>query len=285
MSEPSEDSDRLKPVARLITRNQILHMAKAITFIDLEMSGGDPERHWIIQSGGVLANFPSLNAFCSFEQKVRPVTLEGCQWRALRIAHFSRKGWKDAVGIHKAMRTIRQHTCGRIVAGWDLSQDLKFIEAACRRTGTEFPRPLGYLDVQHWAQDRLNLPQRPGLQAVADMLRIPRRTKHDALEDSRAMFHIFRMLWQYSPQELQALTTGLLPDRVLPNHPIRLARPRFQDRMRELLRYITTDPSIFMRHERVKSTGEVQLLSRQTGSKGDMPIGSACPLAKERILQ
>lgn len=228
---------------------RILKDARIISFIDLEMSGGNPELHSIIQEGGVLARLPSLQSHSWFEQKVKPRTLEGCQWRALRIAHFSWKRWRNAIPVFRALKILRHNMNRTIAAFWDPSQDLKFIFAQCELEALPPPEPLAYLDVQEWAQDRLNLPYRPSLQAVADLLKIPRRQKHDALEDSRATYHVFRMLWLYGPGELETVIATLDADRELPTGPIALPPEKLHERLRELVNYMSTDPTVFMRHQ------------------------------------
>jgi DNA polymerase III epsilon subunit-like protein len=256
MSDQSIDSFSALNSVRISKLLRILKSARIISFVDLEMSGGNPELHSIIQEGGVLARFPSLQSSSWFEQKVKPRTLEGCQWRALRIAHFSWKRWRNAIPIFRALKILRHNMAHAIAAFWDPSQDLKFIYAQCQREGMPPPEPLAYLDVQEWAQDRLNLPYRPALQTVADMLKIPRRRKHDALEDSRATYHIFRMLWLYSPGELEAVVATLDANRELPTDSIVLPPERLQERLRELVKYMSTDPTVFMRHQKPSTQAE-----------------------------
>jgi DNA polymerase III epsilon subunit-like protein len=229
---------------------QALKITRRISFIDLEMSGGNSDRHMILQAGGVLTDFPSLATLRSFERKIWPATLKGCQWQAVRVSGFKWSVWKkEAVGIYVAMKVLRDFVAGAIIAGWDLSQDLKFIDSACLRTKSPAPKPIAFLDVQHWAQDRLNLPHRPSLQAVCDMLHIP-RPKHDALIDSRATYQVFRLFWQYGPDELPAVLRMLAEGRPMLSNPIRLKPEDLIARKQEILKYITTDPTVFMRHER-----------------------------------
>jgi DNA polymerase III epsilon subunit-like protein len=237
MSEQQKEKRAAPPlVVPLSFAHAAVHNARTISFIDLEMSGGDAQRHAIIQAGGLLTGYPSAQEFRSFERKVKPRTLQGCQWRALRLAHFSYKDWRNAVGIYNVLRILDYYMEGRIVAGWDLSQDVKFIEAACQRTDRRYPRVLAYLDVQKWAQDRLNLPQRPSLRSVAAMLEIPYR-QHDALEDTRATYYIFRHFWQYGPDEARNRKASLRKGR------ISLSRNALRARQTELLAYLRSPQS------------------------------------------
>ncbi len=243
----SNSSD--KPLIRLpsqqphlVAARRALLDARRISFPDLEMNGTRPDIHRIIQVGGVLANFPGLQFASWFERKVKPGPLKDSDWFALRkIVCYSSARWQDAVGIRTALHLVERLMSNSIVAWWDGSLDMRFLQATWQRMDWRPPNAVAFLDLQKWAQDRLQFDQRPGLQAVADMLKIPRARKHDALEDSLASAHIFRMFWQYSALELEELVPQLDPERTPDIGPIFLSRQLRAERLEEILPYLSID--------------------------------------------
>lgn len=225
----------------------VLTSSSKLVFLDCEMSGGNPDFNQVIQVGAEKAGFPGLELRSSFERKIKPSTLRGAQRRALRIAHYSVDRWKSAVGIRTALYKLHKISYDCLLAGWDFGQDLRFIYKTCERTDMSPPRCRGYIDVQSWARDRLRLPFKPGLQQVAETLKIQRRMAHDALDDAHVTYMAFRVLWRFSPEELWQMIPSLdWTSHLAAETAIRLGPQQLADRLEELAKYVILKPETLM---------------------------------------
>lgn len=183
------------PITALLQRD--------LAFLDCEMTGGDPERHEIIEIGCVRSHLPRMAKLGEFGTKVAPRTMRGSSKGSVRIARYSPAQWKGAIDIDPALRQLRDFANGSLLVGWATHHDLLFLNAAARRLGVEPFFTDGYIELQDWAQARFRLPRKPGLQRIADQLKVVRDEEHSALEDALVTFEVFRMLWRYSPEDLE----------------------------------------------------------------------------------
>lgn len=175
---------------------------KDLVFLDCEMTGGDPERNDIIEIGAVRSRLPDLPLLGQLAVKVAPRTTRGTNQTSLRIAGYSAKEWKTALTVEDAMRRLQEFAGGATLVGWATYNDLLFVSAAATRVGVEGLLGDAYVELQDWAQRRLRFKNTPGLQRVADQLKIVRDQEHSAIEDALVTYEVFRMLWRYSPEEL-----------------------------------------------------------------------------------
>jgi len=179
-------------------------LERDLVILDCEMSGGDAERHDIIEIGAARARLPELTVLSELSLKVAPRGSHGANQESLRIAGYSAKGWKGAVAIDAALRELADFSAGALLVGWATYNDLLFVQAAAARVPIEGLLGEAYLEVQDWAQQRLHFGRSPGLQRVADQLKIVRDQDHSAIEDALVTYEVLRMLWRYSPEELDA---------------------------------------------------------------------------------
>jgi len=182
---------------------------KDLVFIDFEMTGGDTERHDIIEVGAVRSRLPELAVLGELSVKVAPRTTRGTNLNSLRIAGYSAKEWKSAIPVEDALAHLQEFAAGSTFVGWATYNDLLFLVAAATRAGLDGLVGDAYLELQDWAQARLHLTRTPGLQRVADQLKIVRDQEHSAIEDALVTFEVFRMLWRYSAEELDQIAPEL----------------------------------------------------------------------------
>ncbi len=180
-----------------------------LVFLDCEMTGGDPERHDIIEIGAVRVRLPDLATLGELSVKVAPRGRHGANPTSLRIAGYSPKEWKSAIPIDDALVRFQEFAAGSLLVGWATYNDLLFVLAAAGRAGIHGLVGEAYLELQDWAQQRLHLPRSPGLQRVADQLKIVRDREHSAIEDALVTYEVFRVFWRYSPDELDLVLPTL----------------------------------------------------------------------------
>lgn len=214
-------------------------LEKDLVFLDCEMTGGDLERHDIIEIGAVRSRLPDLSVIAELRLKVEPRTTRGANQTSLRIAGYSAKDWKTAVSMQEALQQLAEFAAGGIFVGWATYNDLLFVHAAVARLGLESLAGDFYIELQDWAQQRLHLALTPGLQRVANQLKIVRDEEHSAIEDALVTYEVFRMLWRYNTEEI---------DQILPSldwnsyadltGPIEMSDAEAAARRLELARYI-----------------------------------------------
>jgi DNA polymerase III alpha subunit (gram-positive type) len=229
-------------------------LERDLVFLDCEMTGGDPERNEIIEIGAVRSRLPRLPKLEELGAKVAPRTMRGSSRSSVRIAHYSPAQWKGAIDIEPALQRLREFAQNSLLVGWATHHDLLFVNAAARRLGMEPFFADGYVELQKWAQARLRLAKTPGLQRVADQLKVVRDEEHSALEDALVTFEVFRILWRFSPDELERTLPELGWDsyEVL-SGDIGLSGDAAAERAAEVAAYVITDTSPEALLRRLKS--------------------------------
>jgi DNA polymerase III alpha subunit (gram-positive type) len=210
-----------------------------LVFLDCEMTGGDPEKHDVIEIGAVRSRLPELQVVDQLSMKVAPRTTRGTNQNSLRIAGYSAKEWKSAVSIGEALGRLQEFSADSVLVGWATYNDLLFILAAATRAGIDGLVGDAYVELQDWAQQRLHLARTPGLQRVADQLKVVRDQEHSAIEDALVTYEVFRMLWRYSPSDFDSAVPTLDWNSYAElSGPITLSPAEADARRAELARYV-----------------------------------------------
>jgi len=219
-------------------------LKKNLVFLDCEMTGGDPEHHEIIEIGCVRTRLPRMSNLGELGVKVAPRTMRGSNQGSVRIARYSRAQWKGAIDIDPALKKLREFADGCLLVGWATHHDLLFLNASARRVGIDPFFREGYVELQDWARARFHLQQTPGLQRIADQLKVVRDEEHSALEDALVTFEVFRMLWRYSEDKLQQELPQLGWDSYQTlMGDVELEEAEIAHRTSELAAYVVTDTS------------------------------------------
>ena len=215
-----------------------------LVFLDCEMTGGDPDRHDIIEIGAVRSQLPDLPVLGELSVKVAPRGRHGANLDSLRVAGYSPKDWKSASPMDEALRQLQEFAAGSTLVGWATYNDLIFVQAAATRLGVDVLADDQYVELQDWAQARFHLSRSPGLQRIADQLKIVRDQEHSAIEDALVTYEVFRMLWRYGPEELdQILSTLTWTSYAELGGPIEMAPEIVDARRSELGRHVITETS------------------------------------------
>jgi len=164
-----------------------------ISFIDLEMTGLEGSKHEIVEIGLVKVSQPELEIIEKWEAKVRPEHPENADPEALKISGYDPEKWKDAVSLEEMMRILSEKAKGTILAGWNISCDYAFLDAAITRTGISLELHRRVLDVNSYAAAKLGYQfGASGLSSTAKSLGISLEGHHTALPDAMACYEVYK---------------------------------------------------------------------------------------------
>jgi DNA polymerase-3 subunit epsilon len=222
----------------------LLPADRELVFVDCEMTGGHVERNEIIEIGAVRTRLPGLTVLGELHVKVAPRTMRGSNRDSIRIAGYNPKEWRSAVDIAVALEQLAAFAPGALLVGWATHHDLLFLEAACTRCERLPIFSEAYLELQRWAQARFRMSRSPGLQMIADRLKIVRDEEHSALEDALVTFEVMRMLWRFGPEELEQMIHELSWNSYAElAGEISLSDEAIARRLAEIRPYVVTDVS------------------------------------------
>lgn len=168
-----------------------------IAIIDLETSGLNPQRHEIIEIGGVVFDAHTFEKFSTIDMKVKPKTPWLGDPNAYLVNGYNPDEWKDAIPLIEAMKKLRERTAGAVFCAYNMMFDWEFLKEAERTTGIklEFSTPRVDLLSMAWAC----IPQKKmlswSMKSVCTFLNIEREANiHRALNGAEKEFEIYRSL-------------------------------------------------------------------------------------------
>jgi DNA polymerase-3 subunit epsilon len=175
-----------------------------LAFIDLEMTGLDPERDRIVQICiERVVGDATVDRLCSL---VRPDVARGAGMAVHGIAEAELAG---APALAELADRILELLRGAVPVGHAVANDIAFLQAELDRAGRAYA-PGPYLDTLALARRALALPSHR-LGALAEALGIPGHTAHRADEDvrvTRAVFtRVCATLDATTPRALWAVST------------------------------------------------------------------------------
>jgi len=175
-----------------------------LAFIDLETTGLDPDRHEIIEVGGIIVRqsispdggriFETIE---EFEYKVKPEHLELAEPEALRINGYNDLEWMFAPDLTSVMKILADKTADCIMVGQNVFFDWSFLKKAFEKTGVVNKMHWQRLDLismvfaKHYHDETL---ERYNLGALARFFGVENAKAHSALADIRTTFEIYKKL-------------------------------------------------------------------------------------------
>jgi DNA polymerase III epsilon subunit-like protein len=175
-----------------------------LAFIDLETTGLSPDRHEIIEIGGLIVKQipqagrgPKLEVIDEFEFKVKPEHIETAESEALRINGYNEADWLFAPGLKEVMEVVADKTRDACLVGFNIYFDWKFLEAAFAKTGVVPKMHYHRIEVMSMALVKLYHDEQAhsfSLKGVAERLGVKNEQAHTALSDIKATFEIYKKL-------------------------------------------------------------------------------------------
>lgn len=177
-----------------------------LAFIDLETTGLDPERHEIIEIGGLIVKAipvpgrgPNLEVVDQFEFKIKPEHIETAEPEALRINSYNDMEWLFAHDLKQVLPIIAEKTKDCMMVGQNVSFDWGFLQHAFKKCDLKWPMHYHKIDLITMAfmknYHEVNRPlERYNLAALAEYYGISNPKAHSALADIQVTFEIYKKL-------------------------------------------------------------------------------------------
>ncbi|OGG42917.1 hypothetical protein A3G50_01365 [Candidatus Jorgensenbacteria bacterium RIFCSPLOWO2_12_FULL_42_11] len=167
-----------------------------LSFVDTETTGLDLN-HELIELGLVKVDGRDFSVLEEWEIKIKPRHLELADPEALRINHYSEKGWQEAVELETALKIFLEKTANTILVGHNLLFDWFHIHKALAERNL---KPTFYykgLDTFSFGWQKLRqLPdfQNLSLSEMASYFGVSQEKPHSALDDARTTYEVFLKL-------------------------------------------------------------------------------------------
>lgn len=179
-------------------KNDIKYRDLPLIFLDLETTGLEVQNHEIIEIGAIRisSKFP-FEIEEELSIKVAPLNIEKADKKALKVNGFTEEKWKDAMSLQKALKILEDFSKNGVIAGYNISFDWAFLHKAYSEIGKEEPFHYHRLDVLSMAYLKFYSDKsviRFNLSNICETLKVPRGNKHEALEDARATYLVFKKL-------------------------------------------------------------------------------------------
>jgi DNA polymerase III epsilon subunit-like protein len=173
---------------------------RKLIFIDLEMTGLDPDRHEIIEIGWLVVKPRTFKIISEFETKVKPEHIETASEEGLKVAGYSQEKWENAMDLKKVIQKLARVAPNAMLAGSVVWHDWEFLERAFERYKIDPKITIRILPIDALAyiklynQDKLkHLGMRSG---VANYFGIKFSEQHGALVDAKLSYEVFKKLME-----------------------------------------------------------------------------------------
>lgn len=174
-----------------------------LAFIDVEMTGLNPDLHEILSVGVVLVRqewareTPSFEIIEELELKVKPEHIQNADPVSLKVNKYDPVDWTSAISLKEAMEILSKKTEGAIMVGHNVAFDYLFLDKAFRRAGYENKMHYHKLDTVSIAFAKLHGNKDIGrfsLQNLTEHFKIENKNIHTALGDARATLELYKKL-------------------------------------------------------------------------------------------
>ena len=164
-----------------------------ISFIDLEMTGLEAMKHEIVEIGLVKVSPADLSIIETWDSKVKPEHLETNDPEALKISGYNEELWKSAISLKEMMEILALKVQKTVLAGFNISCDYAFLDAAVTKTGIPLDFHRRVLDVNPYASAKLGYDfGSKGLGTLSKDYGINLESHHTALADAIATFELYK---------------------------------------------------------------------------------------------
>lgn len=173
---------------------------RKLVFIDLEMTGSDPQVHEIIEVGWLVVEGRNFKVLSEYEAKVKPEHIETADPEGLKVAGYSQKEWKNAKSLKIVLEKLANVAPNAMLVGLAVFHDWEFLERAFTRYNIMPKFNYRLLPIEAMAFIKLyndqklqSLSLRTGL---ARYYGIDFPEAHGALVDAKLSFQVFKRLME-----------------------------------------------------------------------------------------
>lgn len=122
----------------LLDKSPIEFRSRPLLFIDLELTGLDPEIHEIIEIAALLVRQPDFEIANSYYTKTTPEHPQTADPKAAKINGYSSQGWADAIPLRTALVELIQFAPDCLLAGWAVQNEWDFLNAALKKNNLPY---------------------------------------------------------------------------------------------------------------------------------------------------
>lgn len=167
-----------------------------LSFFDTETTGL-ALTHELTEIGLIKVSGYNFSVLEEWEAKIKPKHIELADPEALKISHYNKEEWKNALDLEAAMKIFLEKTVDTILVGHNLTFDWFHIHKAlieCDLRPTFHYKGLDTFSLG-WQKLR-NLPdcQKISLFEMANHFNVKQDKPHSALDDARTTYKVFLKL-------------------------------------------------------------------------------------------
>jgi DNA polymerase-3 subunit epsilon len=173
---------------------------RPLIFLDIESTGLEIQKHEIIQIGALKTD--SKKPFKIVDQiniKIKPERIKDADKDALKIVGYTEAKWKDGITLKEALAILDEFAKGGIIVGYNVNFDWAILNHAYHGFGRVDPFYYHRVDVMSMAYLKffsIKTLKRFSLGEICTHLKIKRDAAHDALDDARVTYLVFKKLMQ-----------------------------------------------------------------------------------------
>ncbi len=171
---------------------------RPLIFLDIEATGLEIQKNEIIEIGALkVSPKKPFKILDELNLKVKPKHIENADKAALKIVGFTVEKWQDAIDIQEALKKLDDFAEEGVIVGYNVNFDWAILDKAYFEQGRQDPFYYHRLDVMPMAYVKLfnkRSLRRFSLGEIARYFGIKERAKHQALDDARTTYQIFKKL-------------------------------------------------------------------------------------------
>ncbi|MFA5932875.1 MAG: 3'-5' exonuclease [Microgenomates group bacterium] len=171
---------------------------RPLIFLDIESTGLDIQNHEIIQIGAIKTSSQKpFKMVAEINLKVKPERIEDADKDALKLVGYTEAGWKDAISLQEALTILDDFAKGGVLVGYNVNFDWAILYKAYHGLGRIDPFYYHRVDVMSMAyltffpKEEI---KRFSLGEICTHLKINRDAAHDALDDAKVTYLVFKKL-------------------------------------------------------------------------------------------
>ena len=173
---------------------------RKLIFIDLEMTGSDPDKHEIIEIGWLIVEGRTFKVLSEYEAKIKPEHIESADPEGIKVAGYSEEGWKGAKDLKDAVKKLANVAPNAYLTGSVIHNDWQFLERAFEKFKVRPNFSLRTLSVDSIAYSKLYNQKKikaVGMRSgIAKYFKIKYPEEHGALVDAKLSYEVFKKLME-----------------------------------------------------------------------------------------
>ena len=171
--------------------------SKKLVFIDTETTGLSLVNNEIIEVAAIVCDGSTLEIEKTFHAKIKPLHIERAEKEALKINGYDPIKWREAKDLKEVLTELGNIAPNGVLVGWNISFDWAFLEKAFEENKVIHKFDYHKIDAMSVAYAELFKRGKftsINLRKVATMFNIKLPSIHDAANDTRATYEIFKKI-------------------------------------------------------------------------------------------